>query len=142
MIRLSGRVFVWPKGELKLQIYIVICLLLLALARGINLLVPMYYKRVVDKLTPNPNGDSLEFPVDDIVVYVCLRFLQGGGTGSMGLLSNLRSFLWYDPISFLLLSFSFLFFLFAPLCFFTLAPFFTFPLVAPCFGLFVVSYYS
>lgn len=31
---------------------------------------------------------------DWILIYVGFKFLQGGGTGSMGLLNNLRSFLW------------------------------------------------
>lgn len=36
----------------------------------------------------------LVFRWDWVLVYVGLKFLQGGGTGSMGLLNNLRSFLW------------------------------------------------
>lgn len=31
---------------------------------------------------------------DIVLVYVAFKFLQGGGTGGMGLLNNLRSFLW------------------------------------------------
>lgn len=31
---------------------------------------------------------------DWILIYVTFKFLQGGGTGSMGLFNNLRSFLW------------------------------------------------
>lgn len=41
--------------------------------------------------------DSLAAQVfcwDSILIYVGIKFLQGGGTGSMGLLNNLRSFLW------------------------------------------------
>lgn len=41
--------------------------------------------------------DSLsefDFRWDWILFYVGMKFLQGGGTGSMGLLNNLRSFLW------------------------------------------------
>lgn len=34
------------------------------------------------------------FRWDWILIYVGFKFLQGGGTGSMGLLNNLRSFLW------------------------------------------------
>lgn len=36
----------------------------------------------------------MEFRWDYIVVYVGFKFLQGGGTGGMGVLNNLRSFLW------------------------------------------------
>lgn len=38
-------------------------------------------------------GDHV-FRWDWILVYVGFKFMQGGGTGSMGLLNNLRSFLW------------------------------------------------
>lgn len=31
---------------------------------------------------------------DIVLIYVAFKFLQGGGTGGMGLLNNLRSFLW------------------------------------------------
>jgi len=31
---------------------------------------------------------------DIVLIYVTFKFLQGGGTGGMGLLNNLRSFLW------------------------------------------------
>nr|CAD7393272.1 unnamed protein product [Timema cristinae] len=35
-----------------------------------------------------------KFCWDLILTYVAFKFLQGGGTGGMGLLNNLRSFLW------------------------------------------------
>jgi hypothetical protein len=34
------------------------------------------------------------FRVDYVLIFVLIKFLQGGGTGSMGLLNNLRSFFW------------------------------------------------
>ena len=37
---------------------------------------------------------GIEFRWDYILIYISLWFLQGGGLGSMGLLNNLRSFLW------------------------------------------------
>lgn len=42
------------------------------------------------------SGDiqHMVFHWDWIVIYVAFKFLQGGGTGGMGLLNNLRSFLW------------------------------------------------
>lgn len=36
----------------------------------------------------------MKFRWDLVLIYVGLKFLQGGGTGGMGLLNNLRSFLW------------------------------------------------
>jgi len=37
---------------------------------------------------------GIEFRWDYILVYISLWFLQGGGLGSMGVLNNLRTFLW------------------------------------------------
>jgi hypothetical protein len=34
------------------------------------------------------------FRWDWVLIYVGFKFLQGGGTGGMGLLNNLRTFLW------------------------------------------------
>lgn len=43
----------------------------------------------------SPEGEEpAKFRWDLILYYVLLKFLQGGGVGSMGLLNNLRSFLW------------------------------------------------
>lgn len=44
----------------------------------------------VDSMTTTP----LYFRWDLIATYVGFKFLQGGGTGGMGALNNLRSFLW------------------------------------------------
>lgn len=38
--------------------------------------------------------EPIYFQWDLIVIYVSFKFLQGGGTGGMGALNNLRSFLW------------------------------------------------
>lgn len=38
--------------------------------------------------------ENPRFRWDWVLIYVGFKFLQGGGTGGMGLLNNLRSFLW------------------------------------------------
>ena len=103
--------FVWPKGNRFLQLMVLICFLILVAGRAVNLLVPIYYKKIVNALTPtstpNQNNDTywgltatlsenqhVSFPVEFILLYVFLRFLQGGAVGSMGVLNNFRSFLW------------------------------------------------
>lgn len=58
--------------------------------RVINVYVPVYNKRIVDSLS----GTEPEFRYDWILLYVLMKFLQGGGAGTMGVLNNLRSFLW------------------------------------------------
>lgn len=100
--------YVWPKGHYLLQLVVIICFLILAAGRVINLYVPIYYKKIVNGLTPQVNTtDSLDkafgmtlgnsgitFPLASILIYVFLRFLQGGAVGSMGFANNLRTFLW------------------------------------------------
>ncbi|OWA52059.1 ATP-binding cassette sub-family B member 6, mitochondrial [Hypsibius exemplaris] len=81
--------YVWPKGDLRLQFYVLLSFLLLIAGRGVNLLTPIYYKYIVDSLT-----GAKDFRYDLILIYVFVRFLQGGGTGAMGFLNNLRSYLW------------------------------------------------
>ncbi|KAF5285462.1 hypothetical protein FQA39_LY16636 [Lamprigera yunnana] len=82
--------FLWPKKDCCLQMRVLICILLLGAGRVINLYVPIYNKYIVDSMTMTP----LLFRWDWILLYVFFKFLQGGGTGGMGVLNNLRSFLW------------------------------------------------
>ncbi|KAI4490941.1 hypothetical protein M0802_010615 [Mischocyttarus mexicanus] len=82
--------FLWPKSDILLQLRVIFCFGLLMLGRLINLYVPIYNGKIVDSLKITPN----EFRWDLILIYVAFKFLQGGGTGGMGLLNNLRSFLW------------------------------------------------
>ncbi|XP_014367210.2 ATP-binding cassette sub-family B member 6 isoform X1 [Papilio machaon] len=81
--------FLWPRKSLQLQIYVMICILALVAGRAINLYVPIYNKKIVDSLAV-PHS----YRWDLVVIYVFFKFLQGGGTGGMGFLNNLRSFLW------------------------------------------------
>ncbi|KAF2900621.1 hypothetical protein ILUMI_05560 [Ignelater luminosus] len=82
--------FIWPKTDCCLQLRVIFCFLLLAAGRAINLYVPIYNKLLVDSMIATP----LVFRWDWILIYVGFKFLQGGGTGGMGVLNNLRSFLW------------------------------------------------
>eukprot|EP00794_Sanderia_malayensis_P015285 gene15285-16862_t len=86
--------FLWPKDR-WLQARVLICLLLLAAGRGINVLVPLQYKKIVNYLS-NIGVEKTYAPFTLISVYVVLSFLQGGGIGSMGLLNNIRSFVWIN----------------------------------------------
>ncbi|XP_034235611.1 ATP-binding cassette sub-family B member 6, mitochondrial isoform X2 [Thrips palmi] len=82
--------FLWPRKEIMLQFRVLFCFLLLAGGRVINLYVPIFSKLIVDSITMT----SPVFRFDLVIVYVLFKFLQGSGTGAMGLLNNLRSFLW------------------------------------------------
>ncbi|XP_028176598.1 ATP-binding cassette sub-family B member 6, mitochondrial [Ostrinia furnacalis] len=82
--------FLWPRKSACLQVYVFICILALLAGRVINLYVPIYNKLIVDSISLPP----LAFRWDLVLVYVFFKFLQGGGTGGMGFLNNMRSFLW------------------------------------------------
>uniref|UniRef100_A0A8C8XWV6 ATP-binding cassette sub-family B member 6 n=1 Tax=Panthera leo TaxID=9689 RepID=A0A8C8XWV6_PANLE len=86
---LSG--YLWPRGSPALQLVVLICLGLMGLERGLNVLVPIFYRNIVNLLTEKAPWSSLAWTV---ITYVFLKFLQGGGTGSTGFVSNLRTFLW------------------------------------------------
>ncbi|EDW81071.1 uncharacterized protein Dwil_GK11860 [Drosophila willistoni] len=82
--------YIWPKKDRMLQAAVLICVVLLIAGRVIKLFLPIYRKMLVDSLTIEP----ILFRWDFVVIYVVLSFLQGGGTGTMGLFNNLRTFLW------------------------------------------------
>ncbi|KAM6178687.1 ATP-binding cassette sub-family B member 6 isoform 1-T1 [Rhynchocyon petersi] len=86
---LSG--YLWPRGSPALQLLVLLCLGLMGLDRGLNVLVPIFYRDIVNLLTEKAPWSSLAWTV---TTYVFLKFLQGGGTGSTGFVSNLRTFLW------------------------------------------------
>ena len=99
--------YVWPRGHRLLQLRVAVCFMILAGARVINVYVPVYYKKIIDGLTSNSSVDNIDhqmnivisqtgltLPLGSIIIYVLLRFMQGGSVGSMGLANNLRSFLW------------------------------------------------
>uniref|UniRef100_A0A667H2G9 ATP-binding cassette sub-family B member 6 n=1 Tax=Lynx canadensis TaxID=61383 RepID=A0A667H2G9_LYNCA len=74
---LSG--YLWPRGSPALQLVVLICLGLMGLERGLNVLVPIFYRNIVNLLTEKAPWSSLAWTV---ITYVFLKFLQGGGTGS------------------------------------------------------------
>ncbi|KAF7689736.1 hypothetical protein HF521_013089 [Silurus meridionalis] len=83
--------YMWPRGNVLLQFLVILCLGLLGAERAINVFVPIYYKNIVNELT---GGSPWKTLATTVCIYVLLKFLQGGGAGSSGFVSNMRSFLW------------------------------------------------
>ncbi|XP_061152787.1 ATP-binding cassette sub-family B member 6 [Syngnathus typhle] len=81
----------WPRGNIWLQLLVLFCLGLLGTERAINVFVPIYYKNIVNELT---DGSSWNTLTTTVCIYVLLKFMQGGGAGATGFISNLRAFLW------------------------------------------------
>jgi len=80
--------YMWPDDRM-LQFRLFVCIILLAGVRVINVFVPIYFKMVVDELM-----EGNYWPWQSILIWGVLRLLQGGGSWSMGILNNLRLFLW------------------------------------------------
>ncbi|CAG8477671.1 17609_t:CDS:10 [Acaulospora morrowiae] len=76
--------FVWPAHDIKLQIAIVICMLLLLLGRVVNVLLPYQYKVLVERLS------SGEVVWKEILFFVGLRWLQG----DVGVVSTIQGVIW------------------------------------------------
>uniref|UniRef100_A0A8C7V649 ATP-binding cassette sub-family B member 6 n=1 Tax=Oryzias sinensis TaxID=183150 RepID=A0A8C7V649_9TELE len=83
--------YMWPRGNVFLQMLVLLCLGLLGVERAINVFVPIYYKNIVNALT---DGSSWRSVATIVCIYVLLKLLQGGGAGSSGFVSNIRTFLW------------------------------------------------
>ncbi|KAG0250076.1 ATP-binding cassette sub- B member 6, mitochondrial [Mortierella polycephala] len=78
--------FVYPKDDAWLQFMIFLTFVFVALGRLVNLLVPIQTGRIVGDLSQ----DEPYFNVWGILLYVFLRFLQGGS----GLVNILRGWAW------------------------------------------------
>ena len=77
--------YLWPHRSTRLQLTAVVCLMLLALGRVVNLLVPIALGRVVDALS---TGAS---PWAAIIAFATLKLFQGSG----GLLTVAQNLLWF-----------------------------------------------
>ncbi|KAG2230304.1 hypothetical protein INT48_001070 [Thamnidium elegans] len=76
--------YIWPHHNLKLQAYVVLCFALMSVGFLVNILAPRQIGFIVDNLRKG------EFAWLPIVLYVGLKFLQGGS----GLLQSLQNWLW------------------------------------------------
>ncbi|XP_028446216.1 ATP-binding cassette sub-family B member 6, mitochondrial [Perca flavescens] len=83
--------YVWPKGNAALQGLVLLCVGLLAAERLVNVLVPVYSKNIVNELSAGGGWTSM---IATVCIYTLLKFLQGGGAGTSGFISNLRQFMW------------------------------------------------
>ncbi|WP_368417700.1 ABC transporter ATP-binding protein/permease [Rhodovarius sp.] len=69
--------YLWPAGEPELRARVVISLLLLVVAKGCNVLVPLAYARAVDMLAPTAGaGALLVIPVALVIAYGIMRALS------------------------------------------------------------------
>jgi ATP-binding cassette subfamily B protein len=64
--------YLWPRESLELRVRVVIAMLFLIAAKGVNVGVPMIYKRAVDALTPG-HAAFVVVPVMLVVAYGLAR---------------------------------------------------------------------
>ncbi|KAK7476600.1 hypothetical protein BaRGS_00032146 [Batillaria attramentaria] len=83
---------VWPSGSRTLQFAVVVCIVLLAGGRVVNVFVPIYSRDIVNSLT---GSSTLQFRWDLILIYCSLLYLKGAGVAG-GLLTQLRAQLWIN----------------------------------------------
>jgi hypothetical protein len=82
--------YLWPKKSKPLQLIAVICLVILALGRVVNLLVPIMLGRIVSSL----GSDASQNAWRDLAFYIALKFMQGNG----GILQVIQNCIWI-PVS-------------------------------------------
>ncbi|KAL8865712.1 MAG: hypothetical protein Q9174_006740, partial [Haloplaca sp. 1 TL-2023] len=85
--------YLWPAKSRRLQVIVIICFVLVMMARVVNLLVPIQVGRITNILAEE-EGQGLGVPWGQICLYILFRLLQGGN----GAIGALRSTLWV-PVS-------------------------------------------
>lgn len=80
--------YLWPSRNRRLQMVVVVCVLIVIVQRGLNLLVPYQVGLITNDLS-GENGE-VKMPWGAIVLYVVYRFLQGNN----GILGAARAVLW------------------------------------------------
>ncbi|MBK8176852.1 MAG: ABC transporter ATP-binding protein/permease [Rhodospirillales bacterium] len=72
--------YLWPAGELGLRVRVAAAVVFLIAAKGINVLIPVLYKYVVDALASDSTGRIAAVPVMLVVAYGVARM----GSQAMG----------------------------------------------------------
>jgi len=85
--------YMWPARSSSLQLRVIFCVLLIVAVRVINVWVPIYHKIIVDALSEESIQVEKSWPWVEVLVWVALKALQGGGIGT-GVLGNFRTYLW------------------------------------------------
>ncbi|MBL8667935.1 MAG: ABC transporter ATP-binding protein/permease [Rhodospirillales bacterium] len=70
--------YLWPRGERGLRMRVVAAVVLLVAAKGVNVIVPVFYKHVVDGLAADEFGRIAAVPVFMVIAYGVARMLSQG----------------------------------------------------------------
>jgi ATP-binding cassette, subfamily B, vacuolar membrane transporter HMT1/ACLQ len=88
--------YMWPNNNVRLQVIVVVCFILLILQRVVNVLVPMQIATVTNDLSGDQlePGEQLQMPWVSLGLLMLYKLLQG----QSGLLGSFRNLLWI-PVS-------------------------------------------
>ncbi|KAF7731683.1 Homocysteine S-methyltransferase 1 [Apophysomyces ossiformis] len=78
--------YIWPKKSLQLQVYVILCFALMLLGLAVSVALPNQIGVIVN----NMGEGTGKFAWAAVLVYVGLRFLQGGS----GLIQTVQNWLW------------------------------------------------
>ncbi len=67
--------YLWPPGETELRLRVVVAILFLVAAKGVNVAVPIFYKNAVDLLTTGSAAQLVAVPIMLVVAYGVARVL-------------------------------------------------------------------
>jgi len=67
--------YLWPPGERELRLRVVFAVLFLVAAKGVNVVVPIFYKNAVDLLTTGSAAQLVAVPVMLVVAYGVARVM-------------------------------------------------------------------
>ncbi|KAG0180249.1 Homocysteine S-methyltransferase 1 [Apophysomyces sp. BC1034] len=78
--------YIWPKNDFRLQMYVVLCFSLMLLGLAVGVALPRQIGVIVNSMSAGKG----KFAWAAVLVYVGLRFLQGGS----GLIQTVQNWLW------------------------------------------------
>ena len=68
--------YLWPKGEMRARVSVVLAVIMLVLAKVATVYIPIVYSHAVDALAPR--GHPLTIPLGLIIAYALLRVASAG----------------------------------------------------------------
>lgn len=82
--------YLWPAKEVRLQMLVLICFVLVILQRAVNVMVPIRLGILVNALAEASRTGYSAMPWKELVIYLGLKLMQGPSA----ILGSLRSMLW------------------------------------------------
>lgn len=82
--------YLWPAKQVRLQLLVSVCFVLVVLQRAVNVLVPIRLGILVNALAGASKTGSSAMPWKELVIFLGLKLMQGPSA----ILGSLRSMLW------------------------------------------------